>query len=466
LSTYDLLVRNATVVTEPGVGVADVAIDGGTIVAVEPEIAGTARAEIDATGLHAFPGLIDAHVHFNEPGRTDWEGWATGTRALAAGGGTCAFEMPLNAHPPTLDGASFDAKCAAAESLAVTDFALWGGLVPGNRDRLGELAERGAIGFKAFMSQSGTDDFPAADDLTLYEGMATAAALGMIVAVHAESDVLTSRLAARAVAEGSTGVRDYLASRPVLAEVEAIQRAILFAEETGCALHVVHVSSGAGVALIAAAKTRGVDVSCETCPHYLVYTEDDVERLGAVAKCAPPLRSSREREALWHAVETGDIAIVASDHSPSPPNLKQGSDFFRIWGGISGCQSTLPALLSEGHHARGLPLSTTARVLASAVARRFALPRKGRIAVGADADLALVALNDSFVLAADDLFYRHRQSPYVGRRFAGRVVRTILRGTTVFHDGHVAAEAAGILLRPERPRPSRADPGGTCLKLP
>jgi allantoinase len=448
LNSFDILIRNGTVVTEAGVGIADIAVDDGAIVAVEPELGGKAREEINATGMHVFPGVIDAHVHFNEPGRTAWEGWASGTRALAAGGCTCAFEMPLNAHPPTLDAASFDAKRAAADAQAVTDFALWGGLVPGNLDRLAELAERGAIGFKAFMSQSGTDDFPAADDLTLYEGMETAADLGMIVAVHAESDALTSRLAARAVAAGRTTVRDYLASRPVLAEMEAINRAILLAEETGCALHVVHVSSGAGVALIAAAKARGVDVSCETCPHYLVFTDEDVEHLGAVAKCAPPLRPEPERVALWRALLAGDVPMVASDHSPSPPEMKQGEDFFRIWGGISGCQSMLPAMLTEGHHGRGVRLATIAAVTASAVARRFGLPRKGRIAIGVDADLALVALGDSFDLAAEDLFYRHRQSPFIGRRFIGRIARTILRGTTVFLEGRIVTEAGGRLVRP------------------
>ncbi len=448
VDSFDLLIRNGTVVTEAGTGIADIAVSGGTIVAVEPELGGQARAEIDATGLHVFPGVVDAHVHFNEPGRTEWEGWASGTRALAAGGGTCAFEMPLNAHPPTLDATSFDAKRAAAEAQAVTDFALWGGLVPGNRDHLAELAERGAIGLKAFMSRSGTEDFPAADDLTLFEGMKTAAELGMIVAVHAESDSLTSMLAARAVAEGRTSARDYLASRPVLAEVEAINRAMLFAEEAGCALHIVHVSSGAGVALIAAAKTRGVDVSCETCPHYLVFTEEDVERLGAVAKCAPPLRPESEREALWRALLAGDLPMVASDHSPAPPEMKQGHDFFGIWGGISGCQSTLPAMLTEGHHGRGVRLATIASVTAGAVARRFRLPRKGRIAVGADADLALVALGDSFELAGEDLFYRHRQSPFIGRRFSGRIARTILRGTTVYLEGRVVTEAGGRLIQP------------------
>lgn len=448
MRSLDLLIRNGTVVTEAGIGIADVAVDDGAIVEVEPELGGMAKEEIDATGLRVFPGVVDAHVHFNEPGRTEWEGWASGTRALAAGGGTCAFEMPLNAHPPTLDAASFDAKRTAAETQAVTDFALWGGLVPGNRDRLGELAECGAIGLKAFMSRSGTDDFPAADDLTLYEGMQTAAELGMIVAVHAESDTLTSRLAARAVAEGKTSVRDYLASRPVLAEVEAINRAILFAEETGCALHVVHVSSGAGVASIAAAKARGVDVSCETCPHYLVFGEEDVERLGAVAKCAPPLRPEKEREALWQGLLAGVVTMVASDHSPSPPEMKQGEDFFAIWGGISGCQSTLPTMLTEGHHQRGVRLATIAAVTAGAAARRFRLPRKGRIAIGADADLTLVALDDSFELAADDLLYRHRQSPFVGRRYTGRIARTMLRGTTTFLAGRIVSGSGGRLVRP------------------
>jgi allantoinase len=451
--SYDLIIRNGSVVTEAGVGVADVAVEGGAVVAVEPELGGVAREEIDARGLHVFPGVIDAHVHFNEPGRTDWEGWASGTRALAAGGGTCACEMPLNAHPPTLDGPSFDAKLAAAEASAVTDFALWGGLVPGHCARLAELAERGVIGFKAFMSQSGTDDFPAADDLTLCEGMRTAAELGLIVAVHAESEALTNRLAARAVAEGRLGVRDYLASRPVVAEVEAIQRAVLFAEETGCALHVVHVSSGRGVAAIAAAKARGVDVSCETCPHYLTFTEEDVERLGAVAKCAPPLRAAAEREALWRALLAGDVPMVASDHSPAPPSMKQGDDFFRIWGGIAGCQSLLGVLLSEGYHRRGLPLRTIAAVTAGFVARRFRLPGKGRIAVGVDADLALVALDDEDELTADDLLYRHQQSPFVGMRLIGRAVRTVRRGTTVAIGRRIVAVGGGRLVRPEPSAP-------------
>jgi allantoinase len=448
VSCFDLLLRNGSLVTDAGVAVTDVGVVDGRIAAIGQELDGGGAEEIDAAGLHVFPGVIDAHVHLNEPGRTEWEGVASGTRALAAGGATACLEMPLNAHPPTVDAASFEAKRAAVDAAAMVDVALWGGLVPGNVDRLDELAACGVVGFKAFMSRSGTADFPAANDLTLYEGMSRAAELGLPVAVHAESDAITAGLAARAVAAGRVAARDYVASRPATAEVEAVGRALLLAEEAGGALHVVHVSSGRGVALIAAARARGQDVSCETCPHYLVFTEDDLETLGAVAKCAPPLRPAAEREALWAALRSGDVPMIASDHSPAPPDLKTSDDFFAVWGGISGCQSTLPALLTEGYHLRHVPLPLIAAALAGFVARRFRLPGKGRIAVGADADLALVALDDPFVLDADDLFYRHRQSPYVGRRFRGRVVRTILRGTTVFLDGKIVSPPTGRLLRP------------------
>jgi allantoinase len=226
--------------------------------------------------------------------------------------------------------------------------ALCGGLVPGARDRLDELAERGVVGFKAFMSASGVEEFEAADDLTLVEGMARAARPGLPVAVHAESEELTRRLARRAVPQGRVSVRHYLASRPVFAELEAIGRAIAFAEETGCALHVVHVSTGRGVAIVAGARARGLDLTCETCPHYLVLDEDDAERLGAVAKCAPPLRPAGEREALWAALGAGDIDPVATDHSPAPAALREGDDHFAVWGGIAGAQTLLALLFDEG----------------------------------------------------------------------------------------------------------------------
>jgi allantoinase len=319
----DLIIRAGNVVTHGGVQQLDIAVENGKILELSPTVSSKAKEEINVKGLYIFPGLIDVHVHFNEPGRTEWEGIATGSAALAAGGGTLFVDMPLNSSPPVLDKESFLTKKQLAERLSHTDFALWGGLTPDNLDQLEELAELGVIGFKAFMSNSGIEDFKAVDDVSLYEGMKKAAQLGLPVAVHAESETMTSTLTKHIREAGGKSVRDYLKSRPVIAELEAINRALLFAKETGCDLHVVHVSSAKGVALVTRARQQGVKVTCETCPHYLHFTDEDATTLGAVAKCAPPLRTDQERLELWQTVQRGEIDLIASDHSPSSPALKE-----------------------------------------------------------------------------------------------------------------------------------------------
>jgi allantoinase len=420
----DLVVRGGTVWSIDGVGRADVVITDGLIEAIEPDAPG-APVEIDAAGLHVLPGAIDAHVHLNDPGRAEWEGFDAGTAALAAGGTTCLADMPLNAVPATVDAEALAAKLDAAAGVARIDFALWGGLVPGDRDRLDELAAGGVCGFKAFLAPSGVAEFEAADDLTLYEGMVRAAALGLPVAVHAESASITSGLAARAAAAGRVGMVDYLASRPVVAELEAVERALVLAGEAGCHVHLCHLSTARAVALVLEARARGVRATCETCPHYLLLTADDAVRIGALAKCAPPLRPAAERDALVAAVRRGDVDLVGSDHSPSPAALKEDDDLFAVWGGIAGAQTLLRGLLTAGIEVDALPT-----LLGRAPAALLGIGhRKGALAPGLDADLVLVDATVSAPFTVAELLSRHRLSPLVGRRLVGAVRGVLVRGT-------------------------------------
>jgi allantoinase len=391
-----VIVRGGTVVTARGVGLADVTIEDGVITEVGPNPAGGGE-EIDATGLHIFPGGIDSHVHFNEPGRTEWEDIAHGTVALAAGGYTCFVDMPLNNLPVTTTVDAFDLKLAAMRHSAKVDFGLWGGLVPGNLDQLAPMVERGAMGFKAFMCPSGIDEFPAADVKTLREGMKRIAELDSILLVHAEDPALLQE-------PNGPSAQDFIDSRPPEAEVSAIELCVELSGETGCRVHIVHVSTAAGAALL------GGDISGETCPHYLLYTSGDLERLGGAGKCAPPLRN--ERMAL--------MPIVVSDHSPSTRALKQGDDFRYVWGGISGCQSTRQLLL-----ALELALPTVAAVTSTNTARRFRMAGKGDIAAGFDADLWLVDLGWQGVLQGADLLYKNPFSAHERQEIRGRTVRTL-----------------------------------------
>src|SRR6187551_585131 len=450
LEQLDLVVRGGRVVTPDGIQEADVGIRDGKIVQIEPEITDGTNETLEAEGRYVFPGIIDAHVHFNEPGRAEWEGLASGSLALAAGGGTCFFDMPLNSEPPVLDAAGLREKRAIAERQSCTDFALWGGLVPGNLDKLAGLRDAGAIGLKAFMSNSGIDSFPRVDAKSLYEGMKRAAKLGLLVAVHAEDDALATKFTQKQLAARKHDAKAWLASRPVEVELAAIKQAVEFAGETGCALHVVHVSSPEGLALIAEARALRVDVTAETCSHYLLLNDKDVSKLGAPAKCAPPIRDEKRRLAMWRELRAGNIQTVGSDHSPSPPDMKTSKNFFEIWGGIGGVQHGFQLLLDACATTADKDLPLMAAVLARNVARRFRLDdRKGLLAVGRDADFTLVEYGPARRITAEELWTRHRISPYIGRKNRTRVTHTYVRGCPVWADGGVASGAhRGQFLRP------------------
>ena len=448
-SELDLIVRGGMVVTPDDVTRADVGVSAGRIARLAPEIADAASVTLDATGRYVFPGIIDAHVHFNEPGRTEWEGFATGSAALAAGGGTGFFDMPLNSEPPVVDAARLREKRALAEEKSCVDFALWGGLTPHNLDQLASLRDAGAIGLKAFMSSSGIESFPRVTSSILREGMKRAAKLGLIVAVHAEDETLAAKFTEQQKALGRSDARAWLDSRPVDVELEAIRQALELAGETGCALHVVQVSSPEGVALIDEARTQRVDVTAETCPHYLLLNERDVRRIGALAKCAPPIRDEKRRKALWTELRAARIHTLGSDHSPAPPEMKSSPDFFSIWGGIAGVQHGFQLLFSETAESAERDLPLLAALLARNVARRFRISHKGFLAEGQDADFCVIYYGDERTIEAEELWTRHRISPYVGRPCRARITDTYVRGNAVFAAGRlVNLPQPGKFLRP------------------
>ncbi len=425
MSDYDLIVHSIH---------GSLAIRDGVIAANGLNVTGFAREEIDIGEALILPGWIDAHVHFNEPGRADWEGLSTGSRALAAGGGTTFFDMPLNSSPPVITRSALEEKRRIAEQKSCLDFALWGGLTPNSLDHLEAMADAGAIGFKAFMCPSGLDEFQDANPSTLRKGMEIAARVRLPVAVHAE-DPLVIQKHQLAHPPASTDMRAWLDSRPIEGELSAIRIALELAGETDCDLHIVHVTCPEGIDLVTAAKKRGVRVTVETCPHYLLLDDEMAIAIGPAAKCAPPIRSRETIAALWQKLLTGEIDTLGSDHSPAPPSLKQGTDIFAMWGGIAGIQHALPLLLS--HHQGYIPQ------LSSNVARRFSLPQKGSLSPGHDADF-IILKEKPFTIATDQLLTRHPISPYLGMTSAYTIAGTWLRGQKV------TPETCGKFLSPQR----------------
>jgi allantoinase len=377
-----------------------------------------------------LPGLVDTHVHVNEPGRTEWEGFASATRAAAAGGVTTIVDMPLNSVPPTTTVAALHEKRAAAEGQVRVDVGFWGGAVPDNLADLAPLHEAGVFGFKCFLIDSGVAEFPHLEPDAFAAAMDRTGHIGALMVVHAEDGALVddSRL-------DGTHYAGFLASRPRAAEDSAIRLVIEQAAASGARAHVVHLSSSDAVPALHAARAAGIDISVETCPHYLTFDAEHVADGATELKCCPPIREAANREELWSALAGGDIDLVVSDHSPCTPALKEqgGGDFGVAWGGIASVQLGLPAVWT-GARSRGHALADVVRWMATAPADRVGLAHKGRIEVGADADLVRFAPDEEFVVDPVALHHRNKISAYAGRRLAGVVRETWLRGIPVTED--------------------------------
>lgn len=436
---YDLLIKNGRVILDEGEQEVEVAVKDGKIAAIGHDL-GDAEKVIDAKGQVVAPGMVDAHVHITEPGgdyRDEWEGYETGLKGAAKGGVTTIVEMPLNQVPATTDRASIQEKFDAGKGKLSADVASYGGLVPYNLDGgIQELDEEGVVAYKAFLATCGDrsidGDFENVDDYSLYEGMKQIAKTGKILSVHAENADITDRLGEIAYKNGEKSLAAYVDSRPVFTEVEPIRKLILFAKETGCRLHIVHVACEEGVDEVIKAQQEGVDVTCETCTHYLYFYKEELDDIGPVVKCSPPIREESRLPGMWERVINGYINFVTSDHSPSTPDLKDTDNAFEAWGGIAGIQNNVDILFDEGVQKRDLSLKRFAEIIATEPAKRFGLDNKGSIAVGKDADFVFIKPESSYTLQAEDLEYRNKLSPYVGRTINAQVAKTILRGEETY----------------------------------
>jgi len=429
----DLILRGQRVVTPDGLRPATVHVHQGKIERLGPleDISGPV---IDCGDAVLMPGVVDTHVHVNEPGRTEWEGFETATRAAAAGGVTTLVDMPLNSVPATTTREGLRAKMAAAEGKCRVDVGFWGGVVPGNTSELAGLLSDGVLGFKAFLVPSGVDEFEHVEESDLRTAMPELARYGAVLLAHAERPGPINAAAGIWAGGSPAEYARYLRSRPDAAEVEAVELLVRLCRETGCQVHIVHVSSAEVLPLLRRAREEGLPVTAETCPHYLTFAAEEIPD-GAVAfKCAPPIRSRENRERLWEGLREGLIDLVATDHSPCPPRMKniETGDFRGAWGGISSLQLSLSAVWT-GARERGFKVEDVAAWMCAAPARLAGLEgRKGAIAPGYDADLVVWDPEASFEVDAERLQHRHKLTPYAGRTLLGVVRRTFLRGETVY----------------------------------
>ncbi|MER6051970.1 allantoinase AllB [Streptomyces sp. NPDC001793] len=445
MSETELVLRSTRVVTPEGTRAASVAVRDGKITAVLPyDAAVPAGARLEDFGDDVLlPGLVDTHVHVNDPGRTHWEGFWTATRAAAAGGITTLVDMPLNSLPPTTDTANLDIKREVARSKAHIDVGFWGGAIPGNVKDLRPLHEAGVFGFKCFLSPSGVDEFPQVDQAQLAAALGEIAGFGGLLIVHAEDP---GHLEAAPEAHGPK-YADFLASRPRASENDAIAGLIDLTRRLDARVHVLHLSSAEALPMIAAARADGVRITVETCPHFLTLTAEEVPDGATEFKCCPPIREAGNQDALWQGLADGIIDCVVSDHSPSTTDLKT-PDFGTAWGGISSLQLGLPAIWTAARE-RGHGLEDVVRWMSTAPAELVGLDAKGAIAPGRDADFAVLAPDETFTVDPAELQHRNKITAYAGRTLHGVVRSTWLRGRRI-NDGTTLAEPIGELL--ERPR--------------
>ena len=420
--------RSSRVVLPTGVQEATVLVDGEQIAEI---VRGPRRVAgaIDFGERVIGPGLVDCHVHINEPGRTEWEGFETATRAAAAGGVTSLVDMPLNSLPVTTTREALEEKKHASRLKCHVDVGFWGGVVPGNALDLEELAEGGVLGCKAFLVHSGIEEFPNSTAADLREAMPVLRDAGLPLLAHAELD-----LGATLTSDDRRSYRRYLESRPPNWEDEAIRLLVDLCRETGCAVHIVHLSSASSVPILRAAKAERLPITVETCPHYLCLAADTIPDGATFYKCAPPIRDAQNREALWQALLEGVIDFVITDHSPCLPSLKlaESGDFEAAWGGIASLQLGLPAVWTEAQR-RGATLESLFNWMSAAPAEFAGLAgKKGRIAQGFDADLVVFEPEVALRVAPEELFFRHKVSPYLGQQLLGRVHTTLLRGSCVY----------------------------------
>ena len=432
----DLIVRGQRVVLPETVAPRSVHISEERIVFVGDYDDVVAGCEIvDASDSVVMPGLVDTHVHINAPGRTEWEGFRSATLAAAAGGVTTLVDMPLNSIPPTTTLAGFEAKLATARDECFVDVGFWGGVVPGNTAELAPMFARGVVGFKCFLVPSGVDEFEHVTEADLREAMPELTRLGALLIVHAELP------GAIAVDGGGADYQSFLASRPRVAENEAIELMIRLSREFGTRVHIVHLSSADAIPVLREAQAAGVKITAETCPHYLHFVAEEVPAGATEFKCCPPIRERDNREALWDGLKDGTIDFIVSDHSPCPGEMKlrETGDFMKAWGGIASLQLRLPIVWTEARR-RGFSLHDVTRWLCANPARQVSFePRKGSIAVGSDADLVIWNPDAQFTVTPSILHHRHKLTPYAGEVLNGVVEQTFLRGRKItdFPLGHM-----------------------------